>query len=183
MRYVALSGRASPSRERWPGLLQPPALALGWWHPAASPLKATTRSERWVLHQLGMTSTDEPRVLKRLSSSPLSGWGLSFRYYWGFSTVYRPIEQLETDAARAWVVRQLTNVEETIAGFRQTYRVATPDDLAERIRKGLIEGHPAWEDTIRWALDTPRSSRRCRTRLPIELFTATPPTATGARPP
>lgn len=59
-------------------------------------------------------------------------------------------QQLELEAAFSWLSNELAITDKEIATYARQYGVPTPQALEEKIRKGEIEGHPAWEDLIDW---------------------------------
>ena len=61
-----------------------------------------------------------------------------------------PAEVLETEAVRVWATQKLCDVTRTIAEIAENYDAQSPDDIEAKIKQGVLEGHPAWEDAIRW---------------------------------
>ena len=81
------------------------------------------------------------------------GWGCQVLAVWETlaSTVHRDREQIEEEAACAWLERELRETDREIMAYVRQYAVRTPDEIEEKIRIGRIEGHPAWEDSIAWS--------------------------------
>ena len=67
------------------------------------------------------------------------------------STAHRDREQIEQEAARAWLEREPRETDQEIMAYIRQYTVRTPEEIEEKIRAGRIEGHPAWEDSIAWS--------------------------------
>jgi len=67
------------------------------------------------------------------------------------STAHRDREQIEEEAAYAWLERELRETDQEIMAYVRQYTARSPDDIEEMIRIGRIEGHPAWEDSISWS--------------------------------
>ena len=57
-------------------------------------------------------------------------------------------EKLEREAIEIWLKRRLALVEAEIAKILTKYGVRSVEGLEERIRKGEVTEHPAWEDLI-----------------------------------
>ena len=57
-------------------------------------------------------------------------------------------EKLEREAIEIWLKRRLALVEAEIAEILTKYGVRSVEELEERIRKGEVTEHPAWEDLI-----------------------------------
>jgi hypothetical protein len=66
------------------------------------------------------------------------------------TALHKSADELIDEALQAWVIRELSRVDEEILTIAQRYGVHTPDDIHAKIRHGLLEGHPAWEDAMRW---------------------------------
>jgi len=81
------------------------------------------------------------------------GWGCQVLAVWETlaSTAHRDREQIEEEAACAWLERELRETDREIMVYVRQYGVRTPDEIEEKIRVGRIEGHPAWEDSIAWS--------------------------------
>ncbi len=57
-------------------------------------------------------------------------------------------ERLEREALEVWLRRKLALVEAEIAEILARYGVRSAEELEERIRRGEVAEHPAWEDLI-----------------------------------
>jgi len=60
-------------------------------------------------------------------------------------------EEIEAEAASAWVFSELSAVDHAVGEYVRGYGVASPDELIDLIRDGRVKGHPAWEDSIDWS--------------------------------
>lgn len=61
-----------------------------------------------------------------------------------------PPEDLLTEGALAYVLKELRLVEEDLADLRDRYALLSSQELEEEIKRGSIPPHPAWEDLIQW---------------------------------
>jgi len=59
-----------------------------------------------------------------------------------------PEERLTREALREWLERRILLVESEIKENLLRYGVADVAELEEKIKKGEIEEHPAWEDLV-----------------------------------
>lgn len=59
-------------------------------------------------------------------------------------------DTLQREALQAWVLSQLARSGGEIAHLVAKHGARSPDEIEEKIRSGSVEGHPAWEDAIRW---------------------------------
>ncbi len=57
-------------------------------------------------------------------------------------------EKLEREAVEIWLKRRLALVEAEMAEILAKYNVRSAEELEERIRRGKVAEHPAWEDLI-----------------------------------
>lgn len=65
-------------------------------------------------------------------------------------SVGKSVGQLEQDAIRAWVEKEVDLIDHAVMELAWKYGVHSPDEMEEKIRAGKIDGHPAWEDAIKW---------------------------------
>ena len=59
-----------------------------------------------------------------------------------------PEERLTREALREWLERRILLVESEIREILLRYGVTDVAELEEKIKRGEIEEHPAWEDLI-----------------------------------
>ena len=59
-------------------------------------------------------------------------------------------EKLWRESLRAYLSRQQRVLQIDVADLQDRYGVATVTELAQRIERGEIYSHPAWEDLIEW---------------------------------
>lgn len=58
---------------------------------------------------------------------------------------------VEAEAAAAWVLRELGEIDRDLGAYTQRYATSSPEGLEALIRSGMLEAHPAWEDRLAWA--------------------------------
>lgn len=59
-------------------------------------------------------------------------------------------QQIEREAALAWIGREVADTDREILTYVRQYRVTRPEQLEDAIREGTMDGHPVWEDVIDW---------------------------------
>ena len=59
-------------------------------------------------------------------------------------------KDLLAEGTLAYLHKELRLVEEDLADLRERYELLSHRELEEKIHKGLLPAHPAWEDLIEW---------------------------------
>lgn len=57
---------------------------------------------------------------------------------------------LQLRALSCWILFELAQTDQEIAGYIQKYGVPSPEMLEQLIKEDRVNGHPAWEDSIDW---------------------------------
>ena len=65
-------------------------------------------------------------------------------------TLHLSPEKLWRESLRAYLLRQKRVLQIDIADLQDRYGVASATELAQRIERGDVYSHPAWEDLIEW---------------------------------
>lgn len=61
----------------------------------------------------------------------------------------RWVQEIEREVnSPKWV--EVDKVNQEIVAYTFKYGVSKPEQLEEEIKKGSVEGHPAWEDVVEW---------------------------------
>jgi hypothetical protein len=59
-------------------------------------------------------------------------------------------EDLLAEGTLAYLLKELRLVDEDLADLRERYALLSHQELEEKIKRGFIPPHPAWEDLIQW---------------------------------
>lgn len=60
-----------------------------------------------------------------------------------------PEATLLQEAVENWLFDRIAEMDRRIAEIGRQYGTAFPDEIETMIRRGAVDGHPAWEDAIR----------------------------------
>jgi hypothetical protein len=63
---------------------------------------------------------------------------------------HRDRGQIEQEAASAWLLQELREIDQAIVAYLRRYHVTAPDELERAIRDGKEDDHPTWEDKLAW---------------------------------
>ena len=61
-----------------------------------------------------------------------------------------PPDALVAGGVKEYLRARLRAAKAEIHDLEARYMVGSPDELEEKIRKGTVDGHPAWEDLIQY---------------------------------
>ncbi len=59
-------------------------------------------------------------------------------------------EEVLEESISSFLDRSLCNASVEIEKLRNKYDVDSPEELEEKIEKGEVDAHPAWEELIEW---------------------------------
>lgn len=59
-------------------------------------------------------------------------------------------EEVLEESISSFLDRSLCNASVEIEKLKNKYDVESPEELEEKIEKGEVDGHPAWEELIEW---------------------------------
>ena len=61
-----------------------------------------------------------------------------------------PKERIINESINVFLERELRNASAEILEIKTKFNVSTPKELKNKLEKGLVDEHPAWEKLIYW---------------------------------